>query len=203
MTLSEKQLEQIRKEVDKSNLSIVTLKDDLLDHLCSEIETKMEAGKSFEATFMEALHELAPEGLRQIEIETMTLLNSKKYIPMKMIMFLIGCVCSMCISMGWLLKFLNFAPVGNMLFGLGSFVFLIVFLPMLAIYHFRSADKSTSEKIRFVTGISSIIIVGIAILARLMRMPGANEVMIIGLVIFTFGFLPFLFFTMYKKSVIA
>ena len=120
---------------------------------------------------------------------------------MKKIMFFIGCICSMCISMGWLLKFLKFLPLGNLLFGLGSFGFLILFLPMLTIHQFRSVDKSTPEKIRFVTGMSSIVIVGIATLARLMHMPGADEVMIIGLVIFTFGFLPFLFFTMYRKSI--
>ena len=202
MTLSEDQIRQIKNEIARADISLPALKDDLIDHVCSATEHKIAEGKTFEASLKEAFYELAPEGLKEIERETIILLNSKKYVPMKRLMFFIGCICTMTISMGWLLKFLRVeGEVGNMLFGLGSFGFLILFLPMIAINYFKTAEKSTPEKLRFVFGISSIIIIGIAILARLMHMPGADEVMIIGLIIFTFGFVPFLFFTMYKKSI--
>lgn len=202
MSLSDHQLKRIREEVNKSGLSIETLKDDLLDHICCVTEDKVERGRSFEHSLEEALLELAPEGLWEIERETLFLLNNSKYIPMKKIMFFIGCLCSMAISMGWLLKFLKiFLPLGNMLFGLGAFGFMIVFLPMLAYSHFKTSTRPVSEKLRFVFGVSSIIVIGLAILARLMHLPGADEVMIIGLVIFTFGFLPFLYFTLYRKSI--
>lgn len=202
MSLSNNQLEVVRNEVEKNQLSIETLKEDLLDHLCCTTEAKMDGGQTFEAALKLALNELAPDGLMELERETNFLLNNSTYTPMKKVMFLIGCICSMAISLGWLLKFLDvLLPLGNMLFGLGSFGFMLVFLPMLAVMHFRTTNKPIAEKLRFVFGVSSVIIIGIAILARLMRLPGADEVMIIGLVIFTFGFLPFLYFTLYKKSI--
>lgn len=202
MMLSEDQLRQIRNEVEQSNLSIQTLKEDVLDHLCTATEEKIAAGKTFEDSLREAFYDLAPEGLKEMERETIMLLNSKKYIPMKKLMFLIGCLCTMIIGMGWLLKFTHVeGPAANLLFGIGSFGFLILFLPMIAIDHFRTSDKSTPEKWRFVFGMSSIIIIGIAILAMLMRTPGADEIMVLGLMIFTFGFVPVLYFTMYKKSI--
>jgi hypothetical protein len=202
MKLSEQQIKLVRDQVHNNDLTIESLKDDLIDHLCCVAEAKTDNGKTFEEALHEALRELAPDGLLEIETETIMLLNSKKYIPMKKFMFFAGCICSMAISTGWLLKFLNVAlPLGNMLFGLGAFGFMIVFLPMLAVSHLRTSGRSMAEKLRFVFGITSIIVIGMAILARLMHMPGADQVMIIGLVIFTFGFIPFLYFTMYKKAV--
>ena len=201
MKLSDNQIKIIREEVDKNQLSIESLKDDLLDHVCCVTETKINEGKTFEASLKEALYELAPNGLWEIERETVFLLNDAKYVPMKKIMFTIGCICSMAISMGWLLKYLRVPEAGNMLFGLGAFGFMVVFLPMLAYTHFKTSVKPTSEKLRFVFGVSSIIVIGLGILASLMHLPGADQVMVLGLVIFTFAFLPLLYFTLYKKAV--
>lgn len=201
MKLTALQIRLIRDYVNATGLTIETLKDDLLDHLCCVIENILQEGGTFNDALKEAIYELAPAGLMEIERETIALLNFKKYQHMKKVMFFIGCICAMGISMGWLLKFLNVAlPVGNLLFGLGAFGFLGLFLPMIAVTHFRASDKPITEKLRYIFGISSTIVIGIAILARLMRLPGADEVMIAGLLVFTFGFIPLLFFTMYKKS---
>lgn len=202
MSLTQDQLKYIRTEVDKSGISIVTLKDDVLDHVCCETETRMESGKNFQDSLMEAIYELAPEGLKQLEVDTMFLLNQNKHLHMKKITFFVGCVCSMQISLGWLFKFLEpSSSLGNLLFGVGFFGFLSLFVPLLAFQYLKSIGKSVFEKIRFISGSTSIIMIGLAVLARLMHMPGADQVMVGGLSVFTFAFLPFLFFTMYRNSI--
>lgn len=70
MNLSVDQVSRIQFEVDRNNITIATLRDDLIDHLCCVVEGKMKNGKSFEISFTEALNELAPEGLHSIQDET-------------------------------------------------------------------------------------------------------------------------------------
>jgi hypothetical protein len=201
MSLTQDQLKHVRTEVDKSGISIVTLKDDVLDHVCCETEARMKSGKSFQDSLMEAIYELAPEGLKQLEADTMYLLNQNKHLHMKKITFFVGFVCSMQISLGWLFKFLEpNSSLGNLLFGVGFFGFLSLFVPLLAIHYLKTIGRSVPEKIRFVSGSTSIIMIGLAVLARLMHMPGADQVMVGGLTVFTFAFLPTLFFTMYRNS---
>jgi len=90
MRLSVDQIEHIRKNIDQSAITIESLRDDVLDHLCCAVEIKMERGKVFETSVREALRELAPDGLDEIQNETIFLLNSNKIIVMKKVMYSIG-----------------------------------------------------------------------------------------------------------------
>ncbi|MBA4058034.1 MAG: hypothetical protein C0490_25175, partial [Marivirga sp.] len=70
MNLTEEQLKVIRTVVEKSNIHIRTLGEDLMDHLCCAVEQRMENSKSFESALKEALEDFAPNGLGNIEQET-------------------------------------------------------------------------------------------------------------------------------------
>ena len=77
MTVSAEQLRIIRSRIDQSNVTIASLYDDLLDHLCCAVEHKMGQGKDFEKAIHEAVDELAPCGLKEIQNEAVFLLDSK------------------------------------------------------------------------------------------------------------------------------
>jgi hypothetical protein len=201
MTLTADQIFTIRKTVS-GHVTLSTLKDDLIDHLCCEIEGLLSEGKSFEESLVLALEDLAPRGLKEIQREANILLQTKTEINMKRITYGIGLVTAMTMSLGWLLKILQFGSVSNMLFGLGAFGFVALFLPLLAVNYFRGrGDRKWSERLRLGAGMLSLILVGLALLARIMHLPGADEVLMAGGLVFTFGFLPFLFFGFYKKSI--
>jgi hypothetical protein len=202
MSLSADQVSTIRKVVEDGYITLRSLKDDLVDHLCCEVECGLNNGDSFENSLSFALKELAPKGLKQIQHETNVLLQTKTEINMKRITYATGLLTAMTMSLGWLLKILNFGGIGNMLFALGAFGFVIFFLPLLAYGYFKSkGDKKWSEKLRLAAGMLSLVLVGLALLARIMHLPGADEVLLAGGLVFTFGFLPFLFLGFYKKSI--
>jgi hypothetical protein len=72
---------------------------------------------------------------------------------------------------------------------------------MMAVNYFRmSIQKALSEKLRLIIGVLSGVITGTAAVLKVLHMPGADILLIIGMLLFSFGFLPFLFFTMYRKS---
>ncbi|HRG79890.1 MAG TPA: hypothetical protein PL167_09780 [Cyclobacteriaceae bacterium] len=201
MKVSSEQIAHIREVIDQSSITIETLKDDLLDHLCCVVEVKMTNGSEFEISLKEALDELAPDGLNTIQRETIFLLNSTKIILMKKIMYSIGLITSIAMTMGILAKLLHW-PGAEELFTYGFVGFLLLFLPMLAIDRYKhNLSKSLSEKLRIGFGYLSAFLIVFSIFFKLFHLDGANLLLLSGMCVFSFGFLPFLFFNMYKKSV--
>lgn len=201
MKLSPEQIGIIRKHVDASTISIDSLKDDVLDHLCCVVEINMERGKAFDRAVQEALTELAPDGLNEIQSETVFLLNSNKIIFMKKIMYGVGLITAVCMTMGLTFKILHM-PGADELFNFGFFGFTLIFLPMLTIDRFKqNLHRALSERLRSVLGFLSAVLIGTSVLFKTFHYQGADVVLLVGISIFSFGFLPFLFFSMYKKSI--
>ncbi|WKN42138.1 hypothetical protein [Tunicatimonas pelagia] len=199
--LSDEQVEQIQQDIERSSLSVQMVKDDLLDHFCCKVESKLEQGDTFESAYQQAWKQICPNGLNEIQEETIYLLNASKIIIMRKVMYSIGLIASICISIGWLFRILDWLG-GDQLFVYGFLGFVLIFLPMLAIDRYKAnIERAKPEKLKIILGFSSAIITGLAILFKLMHLQGASIMLILGVLLFSFGFLPFLFFGMYRKAV--
>lgn len=201
MKLSAEQVAVIRNQVDQSGIVNPTLRDDVLDHLCCVIEIKLVQGKGFDVALEEASHELSPEGLIEIQRETVFLLNPLKIIRMKKIMYSIGLISAICISMGMTFKILHM-PGADELFNFGFFGFVLVFAPMITIDRYKqNLHKALSERLRLILGFLSAVLIGTSVLFKVFHLDNADVMLLVGIGFFSFGFLPFLFFSMYKKSI--
>lgn len=201
MKLSKEDINIIRYRIDQSDITMHTLKDDVLDHLCCVVEKKIEEGKSFQLALEEAFYELAPNGLDVIQRKTFYLLNSPKIIFMKKVMYLTGLICATTVSLGWLFVTLRWLG-GRELFNIGFMGFLWVFVPMLALDRYRAnMRKAISEKLRIILGAVSGFIVGLSLVFKILHLQGADVMLVVGMLMFTFGFLPILFFNLYKRAV--
>ena len=119
---------------------------------------------------------------------------------MKKVMYSIGLISAVLISIGWLFNTLRW-PGGYELFNYGFLGFLLVFIPMIAIDRYRNSfRKAFGEKLRIVFGSVSGFIVGLSLVFKLLHLQGADILLIGGILMFTFCFLPALFFNMYKKE---
>jgi hypothetical protein len=182
-------IEIIENCIEQSAITIPTLRDDLLDHLCCVVEKKLEDGKSFEESLREAISELAPEGLYQIEKDTIMLLTIK-LIPMRKFMYSIGLIASMSMTMGLLFKTLGWLGADH-LFVYGFIIFGLIFLPMVAYTKIKSkAYKDIGEKLRLLFGGLSAIATGLALIFKVLHLPGADQLLIAGAGIFCILFLP-------------
>jgi hypothetical protein len=201
MKLSPEQVMAVRKLVDEGGITFDLLREDVIDHICCVVEVELDRRKNFEAAVQEAMHELAPDGLQEIQRETVFLLNSTKIIRMKKVMYSVGLISSICVSIGFLMKLLHL-PGGNQVLTYGLLTFGLLFLPMIAINHFKmSIKRALSDKLRTILGLVSGIMISLGVIFKMLHIILADELLISGIVIFSFGFLPFLFFTMYRKSV--
>ncbi|WP_299606683.1 hypothetical protein [uncultured Aquimarina sp.] len=200
MRLDEEQEKRIEEFVDKQDFRLVSLRDDILDHLCCVVESDLRAGKTFDQSLKDAVFDLAPNGLIDLEKKTFFLLNSKRIIMMKKLMYLIGFIGSLMLTTGIVFKLLWY-PGANMLLMTGFLVLLLIFVPMVTIDKYKvTIAKNLSERLKIILGCVSAVVVGLAGLFKVMHWMGAEVLLLAGGLIFAVGYLPFLFFTMYKKS---
>jgi hypothetical protein len=200
MTLSEEQVEYIRSRVKHGGIGITALQDDVLDHLCCVVELKMEEDIPFDVALTKAIQEFAPEGLAEIEQETLLLLNAK-LMNMKKIMYGIGFASTSGMSMGVTFKLLHM-PGGDQLVTYGFLTFALIFLPLAVINHFKvNLQAPWTDRARIILGILSALATGMAVVFKLFHLQWADVLLLTGAGLFSFGFLPFLFFMMYKRSI--
>ena len=120
---------------------------------------------------------------------------------MKRIIYAVGLLSAIAISLGWLFSVLRW-PGGSELFNYGFLGFLLLFVPLLCIDRYKVyLRQAASEKLKIVLGSCSAIVIGLAGVFKLFHLQGADHLLLGGMLLFTFGFLPFLFFRMYKKSI--
>jgi hypothetical protein len=200
MSLTTDQVKMIKDYVMESRVSIPSLRDDLVDHLCCEIEGEMSEGKTFDEAVAKVLPQNSPKDLYKIEQDTKFLLHPNKVI-MKKLMYFFGLGGTICMSMGLTLKILHM-PGGEELVNCGFLVFAGLFLPMIIAQKFNSRSQLTSvEKLKLAFGIVSAI--GFA-QTLIMKLTGeislATIIFFCTAAVFSFGFLPLHFYQMYRNS---
>lgn len=201
MKLTIEQEKTIEELVDAQGLSIRTLRDDLVDHLCCVVESQLGKEQSFEQLLEQAVTDLAPNGLMDIQHTTIFLLNSQRIFLLKRLIYVIGFLGSVSLTAGLTLKLLRMS-FGTELFTVGFLTLLLVFIPLLAIDRYKVAlSKSISVKVKLLSGVVAAGATGLSVLFKLMHLQGAEGLLMLGAGVFVVGFLPFFFFTMYKKSV--
>lgn len=200
MKLSEEQIEVLALFLQSGGIRDGALFDDLLDHLICATRIEMKRGKSFESAMQKSVEELAPNGLQDLEAQTRYLLNSKRIIIMKKLMYAIGFIGAASLSFGSLFKLMHW-PGANIMLLSGIILFLLVFVPLWAIDRYKvEISKALSTRLKFIGGVTSAVLVGLSVIFKTLHLQGANVLLVLGVLTFVFAFLPFLFFSLYKKS---
>lgn len=199
--LNEDKVDFIRNQIDQSSITIQALKDDLLDHISCFIEQELKNGHSFELAYKKALDQVCPNGFDEIQHETIYLLNATKIRMMKTLIYATGLISAIATCAGFLFKILHL-PGGNNLFNYGFLGFVIIFVPLFSIDRYKlSINKALSERLKLILGLISALLAGGGVLLKILDLSGiGNVLLVLGMLTFMVGFLPFLFFRMYRQS---
>lgn len=199
--ITEVQEQAIIDAISKSNIRNESLKNDLTDHICCLVEAHLAKGASFENALQASLIQTAPGGLDEIERETIFLLNYNKIIKMKKLMYATGYLFTLAWISGMVLKTLHLMGAG-MLLAIGAAGLVFLFFPLYLVNRYKYlVSEVLSEKMKWILGALSMTLLVLAITMKMLHLPGAALLLIIGSFIFGFGFLPFFFFKMYRNSV--
>ena len=129
MILTDNQIDRISCDLDVLGIKSNELKDDILDHICTDIEAV--EGNNFKNAYNTVIKKFGGEqAIEQIQRDTDYLLNYKRTIRLKRSVYIIGFITSFLMSTGIMLKVMNWPYAGMILlsaFALLNFVLLPIF----------------------------------------------------------------------------
>jgi Cu/Ag efflux pump CusA len=198
--LHEKQVQQIREDLQQDGVRSEALLDDLLDHLCTGIEEKMALGQGFDTAYEQLWQQMIPDGAREIQVATDFSLTFKRYIIMRKLVFITGFVWAFLTLMGIMFNVLHF-PGGYILNQSAALILSLVLIPAFIIYRVRDRNPlGLLEKATYVIGSLTSLLLSSAIGFKFMHWPGANVLLMTSIIALACAFLPLLFVLWYRQD---
>ena len=125
--LSIEHIERIAREVKKQEIVFSHLADELIDHICCDVESEMEAGLTFLEAYIKVKQKIGRRRLREIQEETLYIIDTK-YRFMKNTMKISGVVGTILFGFAAMFKIQHWPGAGIML-TLGALILAFVFMP--------------------------------------------------------------------------
>jgi hypothetical protein len=177
----------------------VQLQSELIDHCCCTVEELMNLGLPCEEAIDRAFLRLAPDGLHEIEdafnhIQTPLILTI-----MKKTVYFSGFVAAFCILIGLMFKIMHW-PGATAILITGN---LSLSVCLLAILYGLLTNKTTFPRMtysRILFGVVGGMLLASGIFFKIMHWPGANILLVIGMFLITFIFLPIFFWQLYRSE---
>ncbi|MEZ5017869.1 MAG: hypothetical protein R2800_12500 [Flavipsychrobacter sp.] len=196
-TLTDEQIDYIADDIRRNGVSMEDLQLNLLDHICCIIERDYKDGDNFKQLYQQTLQQFYTTELKEIEEETINLLNIKNYYLMKKSMIISGAIAVCILVMGAIFKIGHWPGAGILIFS-GMVVFSLVFLPLVFLLKTKEVDTGR-EKIILGVGTLAGILYFISALFLIMHWPGARVIWILTLSLSFFVLLPLYFFNGIRK----
>lgn len=200
--LSDKQVESILEEIKARGVTIEDLQYNLLDHMCCILENEM----TEEDDFYELLYAIIPrffnDSLVEIEEETNLLVTFKNYYAMKKTMYLTSILVTAFMILFSLFKIFHL-PGAAFLFVITVLLFSLIFLPLVIVMKLKD-ESNKMEKYVLSLGFILGMITAIGVLFKLMKWSQATNLMLVGVSMFTFIYVPLYFISQrrLKKDVL-
>src|SRR5687767_8948005 len=142
--ISEEQIDFILRDIRARGVELESLQQDLLDHVCCLIEQNLEPGSNFEGFYYTTIQTFYKQELKEIEAETLFLLNNKNYYAMKKIMLASGAFSAIVLSIGIVFKFMHWPGAGFLIVG-GIALFSLLFLPLLFALKVKEKEQTQNQ----------------------------------------------------------
>jgi hypothetical protein len=175
--LTSANIEVIIQEVSRAGITFSHLREELVDHICCEIENAMQQGINFEKAFEKIRGTLGNKGLKKIQEDTITLID-KKYRRMKNTMKIFGLLSLVMITVGALFKIQHW-PGAGVLLVFGFILLGFLFFPS-ALWIMKKESKLKGSLFIYIMSIIGGIIFIFGILFKIQHYPFAGILLIIG-----------------------
>jgi hypothetical protein len=194
--LTEFQIELIDAYIKENGVAQSELQEDLLDHLCTSVEGKIEQGKSFEEAFQYTINLFGPGGLKQVQTQTFELLTEMNK-TMKKVTFGFGLTSTFLLLAGTIFKLMHCLGGGIMLV-LGVGLLVLGYLPMILTHKLKESPKG--DALMHILGFLGLCITSVGVLFKLQHWPGAGPLLYTGMAILAAGYVPVYFYKRYQTS---
>lgn len=170
-SLTRNQVSKVYSYIQDNKISYSHLPDDLVDHICSDIEERMYDGMSFKKAFANIKSEIGDLGLKKLQNSTLYLID-KNYRIMKNTSKIIGLIAFILLAIGTLLKIFHY-PGASIAITIGFVLMIFYFFPAF-IYTWNKENKT--EKLGYLAIITVLTgsVFMASVLLKIQHWPGGS-----------------------------
>jgi hypothetical protein len=185
--LSLHHIDQINRDISRQEITFSHLLEELIDHVCCDVEDEMRKGMSFTDAYHRVKQKMGSRRLKEIQEETLYAVDTK-YRFMKNVMKISGVIGTIMLGFGVIFKIQHF-PLAGALMTLGAMLLAFVFLPSAL----GVLWKETHSRNRLFLLISAFLTGACFIAGTLLKIqhwPGAGYILILGTLSYILLFIP-------------
>ncbi len=188
--LNNKQIRRISREIDRSGLTYTELQEELLDHLCCDVEAEMNEGLEFIKALEKVTQRIGESRLQEIQEETLLLIN-QKYRIMKKSMYVLGIIAPSLLLLGALFNWQHL-PGGGLMITFSLFLLGAIFIPVFVMIKIRDTRENRKPVNRslYLTGMITGILFAATALFKIQHIPGGRILIIISMATALVAFVP-------------
>jgi hypothetical protein len=187
IVLRPEEVQKVRREVAQAEISFSHLDDDLIDHICCDVEEEMEGGLAFDKAWAIVRSKIGLGGLERIQEDTLYLIH-KKYRIMKNAMKISGLLAPLLLVSGTIFR-MEHLPAAGILLSAGFILLSFVFLPS-ALYVSFTEVSNRSKKWTYLMGFLGTFFTSMGFLFKIQHWPYTGVILLIGFSLIILVFLP-------------
>jgi uncharacterized protein with PQ loop repeat len=172
--LSLHNIEQISRDIGRQEITFSHLLEDLIDHVCCDVENEMKKGLSFNEAYNAVKKKLGSRRLKEIQEETLYLVDTK-YRNMKNTMKISGVAGTIMLGFAALLKIQHWPGAGIML-NLGALILAFAFLPSALSVLWKETHNS-KKLFLFISAFFAGIFFIFGVVFKIQHWPGAGIIL--------------------------
>ena len=176
--LSIQNIQQITNDIRNQEIIFSHLADDLIDHICCDVESEMEKGIDFSEAYKLVKLKMGKRRIKEIQEETLYAIDTN-YRYMKNTMKISGVAGTVLFGFAVLFKLQHWAGAGLMMV-LGSVILAFVFMPT-ALGVLWKETRSTGKLFLFISAFLAGMFFIIGILFKVQHWPGAGTLLILAM----------------------
>jgi hypothetical protein len=197
--LHDDQVAIILDRIKADGVTNKNLQNGLLDHYCCFIEERLAMGVDFESAYAAAFQTITPNGMQEIQKELNFILNFKKHIIMKRIIYLCHFLTLFIISGTVVFKTFHWDGASQLFYvALFSVIGTATIMFFNSLRHWKS--HTATYNIRVIAGFLAALFIANGEIFKSLHLATANIQILTGVLLLNIVFLPIFFFEMYKKS---
>ncbi len=185
-------IDQITNDIRREEITFSHLLDDLIDHVCCDVENEMQHGLDFAQAYRKVKQKMGSKRrLKEIQEETLYAVDSK-YRKMKNLMKFSAISGTIIFGFATMFKIQHWAGAGIMM-TLGAFILAFLFMPAALVVLWKET-RSNKKILMMISGFSAGFLFIAGTLFKVQHWPGAGVILFVSYLIAAILFIPSLLF---------
>lgn len=197
--LTEQEIDRVCRFIEQQ-VSNEQLRVELIDHCCCLLEDALSESDDFDDALKRSVSVLSPDGLPSVEAELNYVLLSKSQKIMKRLLYFSGFLAAFFLMAGQTMKVMHW-PYANITVMIGASALIVAMLTLLTNVLMNASAWSAGGRFRALAGGFGGLFFAAGVLLKMLHMPPAGILYVLGIALVTFVFIPTFFWHLYKREI--